>query len=264
MQNKILIKRTIIVAILIVVISLIGLVLYLTFSAPATCTDNKQNEGEKGVDCGGPCAPCKVTKAQDLIVKETAFVTGGGDTYDVLAKLSNPNDSLGAQTFNYTFTLKDASGAVIATKDGSDFILPADTKYVTQLGIETQGNAVPASVEISFSNPVWVPLGDVEKPQLGVYDKQLGKAPTGDGSEVNGLLRNESNYDLNKVTMVIVLRDADNKVVAIDTTEKNAVRVGQQLDFRLDWPYALPGVAQSIEVDAQSNVLDPQNFSTVR
>lgn len=31
-------------------------------SPTATCTDNIQNQGEKGIDCGGQCKPCKIEK----------------------------------------------------------------------------------------------------------------------------------------------------------------------------------------------------------
>ena len=264
MQNKTLTKQFIIVSIFIAAIALVSLVIYFIVIPPATCSDKKQNQGEKGIDCGGPCTPCKVIQAADLKVQETSFVTGGNGTYDVVAKIYNPNDSLGAKSFNYTFTLKDSAGTVIATKSGTDFILPVDTKYVAQLGLTTQNGAVAASAEISISAPAWAPLGNVEKPQLNVYNKKFDKVATGEGSEADGLLSNDSGYDLNKITLVIVLRDVNGKVVGINTTEKDTVRAAEQRDFRLSWPYALPGSVQSMEVDAQSNVLDPMDFSVTQ
>lgn len=264
MQNKTIVKQTIIVAIFIVIISILSFFIYSIFSPEATCSDRKQNQKEKGIDCGGPCTPCKLTQATDLLTQEVSIVNGGGNTYDVVAKVYNPNDSMGAKEFKYVFNLKDAAGAVIATREGSNFILPVDTKYVAELGIETVGNVVPVSGEIKISDPQWTPLGSVEKPALGIYSKKFDKAATGEGSEAEGILRNESSYDLNKIQLVIVLRGANDKIIGVNKTEKNMVRVKEQRDFRINWPYAFSGSVQKMEVDAQSNVLDPQNFSVIR
>ncbi|EKE12029.1 MAG: hypothetical protein ACD_14C00038G0002 [uncultured bacterium] len=264
MQNQTTIKRTIIIAIFIVIIIIFSFFAYSIVAPDATCSDKKQNQSEKDIDCGGPCSPCKNLQAADLLIQEVSVVIGGGSTFDAVAKIYNPNDSLGAREFKYIFNLKDAAGEIIATQEGKDFILPVDTKYVTALGIETNDNKVAQSAEIIISEPEWTPLGLTEKPQLGVYNKKFDKAPTGEGSQAEGLLRNESNYDLNKISLVVILRGVDNKILGVNKTDKNVVRVKEQRDFRISWPYALPGSVQKMEVDAQSNVLDPQNFSMTR
>lgn len=264
MQNKTLTKQIIITTVFVVSASLISFFIYSIVTPDATCSDKKQNQSEKGTDCGGPCTPCKVVQAADLAVQETSFVIGGNSTFDVIARIYNPNDSIGAKKFNYTFTLKDASGNVIASRSGSNFILPVDSKYVAELGLTVENGTSPAKAEIAINELEWVPLGDMEKPALGVYSKKFDKAPTGVGSEAEGLLRNESNYDLNKISIVIVLRSAEGRIVGVNMTEKNVVKVKEQRDFRLNWPYALPATVQKMEVDAQSNVLDPQNFTATR
>lgn len=257
-------KRAAIISILVFLLLLLMFFLYSVFAPEATCSDKKQNQSEKGIDCGGPCSPCKITQAVDMTTQEVAVVSGGGNTYDAIAKIYNPNDSVGARQFKYTFILKDANGNPIATQEGTDFILPSDTKYVTSLGIQTETGAVATSAEIKISDPEWVTLDTIEKPQLGVYNKKFDKAPIGEGSEAEGLLRNESNYDLNKISLVIILRGADGKILGVNRTEKNVVRVKEQRDFRINWPYAFTGNVQKMEVDAESNVLDPQNFTMTR
>ncbi|EKD59009.1 MAG: hypothetical protein ACD_56C00009G0001 [uncultured bacterium] len=264
MQNQTVIKRTIVIFVFVLIFLLLSILLYSVFAPDATCSDKKQNQAEKGIDCGGPCSPCKNIQAADIVVQEVAVVIGGSDTYDAVAKVYNPNDSLGAMEFKYIFNLKDATGNVVASYEGKDFILPVDTKYVTGLGIKTDNNAKPVSAEFLISDTVWTALGSVEKPQLGVYNKKFDKAPTGEGSEAEGMLRNESAYDLNKISLVIILRGGDGKIVGVNKTEKNVVHVKEQRDFRINWPYALPGNVQKMEVDAQSNVLDPQNFTVTR
>lgn len=264
MQNQTSKKRAIIISVFVLLFMLLSFFAYSIFSPEATCADKKQNQSEKGIDCGGPCTPCKITQAADLMVQEVSVVPGGSDTFDVVAKVYNPNDALGARQFKYIFILKDSSGNVVATKKGTDFVLPVDTKYVAVLGVKTDGNLLATNAEIKISDPEWTALGTVEKPQLGVYNKKFDKAPTGEGSQAEGMLRNESNYDLNKISLVILLRGTDGKILAVNKTEKDVVRVKEQRDFKINWPYAFSGNVQKMEVDAQSNVLDPQNFTMSR
>lgn len=264
MLNETIKKRIIIIAVFVLMFSVLSFTLYSIFSQEPTCFDKKQNQKEKGIDCGGPCSPCKNVQATELLIQEISVVPAGTNLYDVIAKIYNPNDTMGAREFKYIFTLKDENGNVVATKDGTDFILPVDTKYVASLGIATQDNGIASSAEIVIIDPQWIELGSVEKPQLGVYNKIFNKAPMGEGSEVEGMIRNESNYDLNKIFLVIVLRDEKGKVLGINKTEKNVIRVKEQRDFKISWPYALSGNVQKVEVDVQSNVLDSQNFTMTR
>ncbi len=53
-------------------------------SIPPTCTDGEQNQGETGIDCGGPCPPCGVTTTPTctdgiLNGSETGVDCGGPD-----------------------------------------------------------------------------------------------------------------------------------------------------------------------------------------
>jgi hypothetical protein len=261
MQNPATVKRVKIISAYLILLVAIIFIIHLIVTPAATCTDKIRNQGEKGTDCGGPCAPCKdAVQTKDLSVEEVAFAPGGNNTYDVVAKISNPNDSVGAKSFNYVFTLKDASGAAVATSAGTSFILPADMRYVAQLGLTAPDGAVPASVDIAISSVQWEKLVNIGKPQIGVYSKKFGAVATGIGSEAGGTIRNESSYDLKEIDAVIVLRDEKGKVVGINTTQRDSVRPKEQQDFNVTWPYVLTDV-QKIEVDTQTNVFDSQNFS---
>ncbi|KKQ50215.1 MAG: hypothetical protein US70_C0039G0001 [Parcubacteria group bacterium GW2011_GWD2_38_11] len=262
MQNPAIVKRLIVSSVFLIIFGVTGYFLYYILTPAPTCTDGKKNQAEKGVDCGGTCEPCKeVQQTQDIAIKEVAVALGGNSAYDVAAKITNPNNTLGTSAFSYTFKLKDANGNVIATREGTDFILPADSKYVAELGLQTENGAMPASVDLVIGEIKWEKLNEVGKPQIGVYNKSFGGVPTGIGSKADGVIRNESGYDLNKISIVIILRSEKGDIVGVNKTEKNAVRAKEERDFRLTWPYDLPAPIQNIEVDAQSNVFDPQNFS---
>jgi len=254
-------KRIIISSIFFTGLIVIGLILYFLIAPSATCTDGIQNQAEKGIDCGGTCAPCKDEgQNKDIVIKEVGVAIGGNNTYDVAAKISNPNDVFGASIFHYTFKLKDIGGSVIAIKEGNNFILPADSKYVAVLGIQTDNNTVPVSVDFVISDISWNKLENIGKPQIGVYNKNFGANPAGEGSVADGLIRNQSGYGLSKVSIVIILRSESGDIIGINATEKNTVNVKEERDFRLTWPYQLSAPIQNMEVDVQSNVFDSQNF----
>lgn len=256
------IKRILISIVFVIIFALTCVVAYLVITPAATCTDGKKNQAEKGVDCGGTCTPCKdVTQGQDLSVSETAVVFGGNKTYDAVAKIVNMNDSVGASSFKYIFKLKDSNGNIVASSEGTSFILPADSKYVADLGIQIEGDVIPRSAELIISDVVWEKLGDIGKPQIGVYGKSFGKTPTGNGNEADGMIRNESGYDLNKIFIIVILRSEEGKIVGINKTEKDYVRTKVEMDFRLTWPYQFSAPVQKMEVDTQANVFDRQNFS---
>jgi hypothetical protein len=263
MENTTTNKRIVTAIGLFVFFTLVSLFLYYIISPAPTCSDGKKNQAEKGIDCGGTCAPCKdATITQDIVINEVALTLGGNNSYDVVAKITNPNNILGTGSFNYTFKLTDEAGSVIATREGNNFILPADSKYVAELGLQTDNNAVPANVELVIGSDVkWEQLNTVGKPQIGVYNKNFGQILTSVGSQADGVIRNESGYDLNKISIVVILRSEKGDIIGVNKTEKNAVRIKEERDFRLTWPYQLTAPVQNIEVDPQSNVFDPQNFS---
>ena len=94
--------------------------IYLIAKPEETCFDGIQNQAEKGIDCGGPCSPCReVVETKDLKIEEIAIADGGNGTYDVIAKISNPNGSVGAKEFFYSFQLKSADGDILASKMGN-------------------------------------------------------------------------------------------------------------------------------------------------
>ena len=237
--------------------SLVGFLVYF-FNAPKeTCSDGKKNQSEVGVDCGGACSPCKVSKlGNELVVMEKTFVPAGNNTFDVVARISNPNDTIGAASFHYVMSLKDDAGNILATKEGNDYLLPADSKYIVGLGLGIQNNVQPNQVDVTINQVVWSQLANLEKPQLNVYNKKFGPDVSGVGSRAEGLVRNESAKDFKKINLVVVLRDESGSVLGVSITQQDNVRAGQEASFVLTWPYAFPKAVRSMEVQAQTNVYD--------
>lgn len=255
-------KRYIIIAIYLAIFFLLGWRIYAWMKPVPTCFDLKQNQNEEGVDCGGVCQKqCEKTfQAQDLIIKEATFVSAGPEMYDVMMRISNPNNQLGGSVFSYEFKLKDANENVLAQKSGTSFILPVESKYIIETGLESK--TVPVKIEATITTPKWEEFFGYEKPELNIYNKRYELISSGIGfSEAKGLLRNESSFDFSTIKINVVLRGEDGKPVAFNKTEMNTIKAGEERDFRLLWPINFPGEVQGIpEMEAEANVFDSQNF----
>jgi len=255
-------KRAIIIAIFVAIFLSAIFAIYLWLRPAPTCSDGIKNQNETDIDCGGVCPnKCNKIVAENLVSQEQGFVESGlVNKYDLYSRVSNPNNVFGSNKFQYEFKLKDAAGNVIATKLGSDYILPGESKYVTENNIET--DKIPASVEFNISNQAWVEFIDYfERPQLKVVNKQYNPISSGVGfSEAIGLLKNESPYDFTLIKLEIILKDANDKVVALNSTEMRTVKSGENRDFRSLWLNRFPGEVMNVEVQAEANIFDSESF----
>jgi hypothetical protein len=235
---------------------------YAFFKAPETCFDGRQNQNEQGVDCGGVCAAvCKENvSGADLEITEIAFVPGGNGQYDILGKIYNPNDEIGAASFTYAAELRDGSGEVLAVRSGTSYILPQENKYILELNLAAQ--AQPATASLRISEIEWARFsGYQEKPSINIYQKRYGPISSGAGfSEAFGLLSNESPYDFRSIIVRVILRDNSGKPLAFNTTEMRTVRSHEERDFRLVWPSAFPGTVEKVEMEADADVYHSDNF----
>lgn len=256
-------KRLTILGIFLFVCVLLGTFWYFMSRPATTCFDRVKNQNEQGVDCGGPCAQAcaAVFHPEDIAVHEISFVPGGNPgIYDVLAKVYNPNDELGASELPYTFHLKDASGNIVGESSGEGFILPQEVK--TFLAVNLVASATPVSADIVFHDAKWEQFsGYQEEPSLAVWNKQFGKISSGPFFfEASGIIENDSVFDFRSILVKVILRDTNGKAVAFNQTEMNTVRSKENREFRLTWPKAFPNDVVSIDVEPEADIYHSDNF----
>ena len=141
-----------------VIVGAIATGIYFLFLKPApSCFDGIQDEGETGIDCGGPCAKLCIPSNIAPIVPlgaVTIFSPLAGHV-TVLAELENTNTDFAANSFDYVVTLYGADGSsTVANIPGSSFAYAAETKYLV-----VPNEDIPASVsraDITVSDIQWV------------------------------------------------------------------------------------------------------------
>jgi hypothetical protein len=236
--------------------------LFSLFGPEPTCEDGIKNQNEEDVDCGGVCSvKCEKKEVEDLLSGETGVVASSiAGEYDFYGMVINPNSIFGSRFFSYQIKFKDENGFILAEKNGDNFILPGDKKYIIENNIKL--SSFPASIDFSLSNSEWVELeGLYEKPDLAIVQKNYNEISSGVGfSEAKGLLQNRSPFDFSLIKIKVILRDSANKIVALNATEMRTVKSGEDRDYRAFWPNRFVGEVANIENQIEVNIFDSESF----
>lgn len=252
------IKRFIIIVIYLLIFSVLGALIYYIFEPAPTCSDGKKNQSEERIDCGGSvCAPCeKIINAKEINIDEKHFVYGNKDQYDVMVGLTNPNDKYGAIKFDYEFQLTDQSGAVLQRRSGKNFILPDENKFIIELNLYSSVN--PYAVNFEIKNIEWDEFLEYDEPRLNIYEKNYREEF--ENNITTGLMRNESYFDFNSIEIDIVLRNDSGKPIALGKNEMRTIKSQEERDFKLIWPYKFSENVGKVDIKAEADVFDSDNF----
>jgi len=258
-------KQIIIASILTVFLILILVGIYFSWIRQApTCFDNKQNQGETGLDCGGPCAmSCERLTIKDIEVQWVQAVELKDNDYDLAAKIINPNPNYGLSLFRYTFKIYDGAGALILEQKGKDFILPGESKYLIEGKLAL--SAVPAKVEIMIdkvNKEEWLKLSqDYQAPEIYIHNKLIQPlADNKEGAQASGIIKNNSNYDFDRILVAVILFDENNKIIGVNKTEARTVLAGEDRYFSALWFSPIRGQIKTAEMQIDTNLFSNDNF----
>ena len=119
-------KITYIVSVLFIFAIILAVILFSFFNKKPTCFDGIQNQGEKGIDCGGPCnVLCRSDYFNPIIAWGPRWekVPNNG-TYNFLTYIQNPNAQAGAYNAPYDFRVYDNDNVLLYQKTDMAFIPP--------------------------------------------------------------------------------------------------------------------------------------------
>lgn len=193
-------------------LAVFGLIVY-GFAKPAftpapTCSDSIQNQGEQGIDCGGPCAiACDVTSLAPVRAVGAVSVFGLSNGQAVLlAEAQNTNQNYDASQFFYRFSIYSSSGTLLETISGSDSLSALSRGYIFAPNVASKFNNI-GRVAIEFSNVSWQKAYAALEPNVVVSSGPatvVGKTDI----RVNGAVKNQSSVAATKVKIVAILYDA--------------------------------------------------------
>ena len=213
----------------IVIISVSG---YVLFNTPNSCSDNKQNQDETGVDCGGKCTRICEDQSKPLILEWSRLFKIREGVYSTVARVSNPSNDSIARDVPYTFSLKDGQGKVVATRSGTIFVPTRSTFVVFEGAISALGN--PETVSFQFDKePEWI-RSDYVQPTLVILDKQLTDLDTSPRLVAN--VSNPNIIDAKDVTLTSLIYDDQGNVVQASETFIEKIAAGATAKATFTWP----------------------------
>jgi len=248
-------KQISILGILVLIIAVIGFGIYFLIKPPkATCYDNIQNQGENGIDCGGPCGQCD--KPQELSVIYQNFILTTENNFDLVAKVENPNSGWAVESMVYTFNIYKGEDLLLS-KEGRIYILPQETKHIIEQKIFL--NETPDRVEIKFKDISWQKIKNLEDLEIRIKNENREILPESGFNRLLGVVENKSDYDFDKIEIIGVLLSND-KIVAVGKTEIRTVVRGESRYFEMNWPYEISDEITSFELRTHTNIFLNDNF----
>ncbi len=199
-----------------------------------TCFDGIQNQGEQGIDCGGPCT--KVCLPSNLMplarVDRILVLRPDASHISLLTQVSNPNFSYAVRSFSYSFELLDASGTVTQEFTGDSFIYAGEVKYILVPN-------VPASpfvdVEFKTSGEDWISARDLPgPPNFNTAGAQTNILP--DKVSIDGTITNMEAMPFSRVTVIAVLRGKLGQVAGASETEVDNLQPQSPQQFSIIHP----------------------------
>lgn len=218
---------------------------------PPSCEDNRRNQGEEEVDCGGPCTPCTFRHQKPIEAVWTRFVQVRENSYDVAAELYNPNVKLGASAVRYEFKLFDASGVLVASRVGAGFIYPRETMHLTEIGLISGRTVTQATLELG--RPEWLSTEAV-RPDI-IAGNRSYRIVTEDGIEkstVEAIVTNRAIEDLRDIAVAVLLLDEKGNLLGAHRTVIASLASGASEAIKLTWPAVVAEAVASIVIEARS------------
>ena len=111
--------------------------IYSWLDRPESCFDNRKNQDELEVDCGGVCSKLCASQVADLSVLWSRALKVSDGLYDAVALVENPNAHGGVRSMSYTFTVFDSKGIILTERTGETFVNPSDTFLIFEGHIRT-------------------------------------------------------------------------------------------------------------------------------
>lgn len=211
----------------------------------------------------GELHPLMAPKPISVIIVQTMPAGGRGGSYDVIAKLANPNSKWLA-TVSYQFAVSGENGPLSQT-----YILNDEEKYIIGDSLATSSGA---AAEIIITAVKWQRLREwnkfnERKPNFAVSDVKFTPLTSRKGGEpivnrVSFNITNESSYNFWSVGLKVIPLKGELAVAARATTIEQ-VRSQEKRFVSLNIYNVSASFVDSVLVVPEVNVADPDVFMSV-
>ncbi|MES2437286.1 MAG: hypothetical protein V4519_04740 [Patescibacteria group bacterium] len=232
---------------LLVLIVFIGLPAFAVLYKKPSCKDRKQNQGEQGIDCGGPCVLlCKPAENNPQVQWQQTFKVTE-TMYTAAAYVHNPN--LEAEAFNvpYTFSIYDIDNTLILEKKGVAYVPPRKSFLIMEAGLD-MGDKVPARTFIDIGTTFSWQRAPQDRPEPLIENQLLTQTPT--GPVITADLSNPTYKDISEVIVFAVVYGTDGNAFAVSRTLVDQLYRQTSKPIVFTWPRSFVKEVSRIEIIA--------------
>ncbi|TSC69179.1 MAG: hypothetical protein G01um101466_159 [Parcubacteria group bacterium Gr01-1014_66] len=246
-------RQVVLSAIIFFILSMGALGIWYYVRPLPSCQDTHQNQGEEGVDCGGPCTPCAIKRAKPVAIFSTrAFLVRDG-LYDTVAEIQNQNSNLSARSVEYIFTFSDSFG-IIGERTGNAFLLPNERILVVEPGIALARVPSPLGISFRVVRAEWIERTDAQIPVASEQaNYRIVETPEGTQSSVEASVGNKSVFDVRNVQVVVGVFDEQGNILGINKVVVDEIPGGGKTTINATWPGIIAQSPAQIRVDARIN-----------
>jgi hypothetical protein len=220
-------------SITIIFLLVVVLPISLRFYKAPTCVDNKQNQGEYGIDCGGPCTRLCASQPAPLVVLWYRFFKVTDGIYNVMAYVENPNINAGADNLNYNFKLYDKNGLLLKERMGKTFASANKIIAIFEPELNT-GNQIPDRLDFSFSSaPIWSKQESLEN-GLSVSNMEITKEDS--SPRLSATITNKTINTVNNIEAVGIIYDSNGNTIAFSRTFIDTIGDHGSQEISFNWP----------------------------
>ncbi len=200
----------------------------------ASCFDGIQNQGEWGVDCGGPCAAVCSFEVSPLEVDwARAFEVVPGQ-YNLVAYITNPNDFF-VDSAKYVFETQDAQGRIVSETEGVAFIPPNQTFIVFEDRVFTDDQQISRTFFEFAENMEWVRLPEnYNRPDVSVSEKFI--VGTDSEPRMRARVRNNALRPIENVDIYTLIIDARGNALQASRTFREIIPRESESLITNTWP----------------------------
>lgn len=230
-----------------VVAAFVAAVGIATFYEAPSCTDNVQNQGEAGIDCGGACQYLCTEQQQPPTVLFTKAIQNSEGRTDVVASIENKNATAAAKDVPYRITLYGAGQSLIQQVTGMLDLPPGATVPLYVPGIVSGKQTVTSAfLDIARVAPRWFRMAADPRIVPTVSNTTLGGKAA--APRVDAVLTNPSIAVLANVRVIILVRSATGNVIAASQTIVPVIPAQGRATATFTWNSAFSSVPTLIEV----------------
>jgi hypothetical protein len=219
-------------------------VIAVLYKAPS-CMDGKQNQGEGGVDCGGPCPfACTIDETAPTVEFIRAVSSQPGRT-DAIAYLQNRNDNAELLNASYSISFYNANETLVAHRTGT-ISIPAATTIPLFIAGLYNGDQTVTQAFLSFDTSSYRWLRVSGRPVVPIpsnIQTQISGSP-----RITATLSNPIATPLYGATVVATVFDPANNAIAASQTYVPEIPAQGTAPVIFTWNEPFNGIASKVEI----------------